>query len=775
MPTLRQALEALPHRDVRAIATRLAVRHRDEHRKDLWIAHILEAWANPTRQAQILAALSPTAHRAAARLASAGELPASLFLAEYGAVRRPRRDPYTSSNGSSRPTYHPPPWATPATISEELYYCGLLAPTEAVPLEKAQRLTLPLDLQPLFAPAAATSQPEAPLPTPDAPEHPLLHDLTQTLCFLLEEAAQHAEPVSLLQGRWLSPADMARLNTRLLRPDPTPLPRSHARCRRLRFLFFLATAAGLLANSDLTPSAWAWLSEPPDARWLRLWNAWRTAPLALRRAYRQPTASMPEPWPDLALRHLSGLPAAFTPSDLAQTILGHETALTAFFNAHLADLSALDAVTADLLDTLATDWGIVAALAGPPPTFRLTAFGRRLLDPTWRTDAAPGPAVAAEPIGRLEISSVGEEVKRHEWRLYLSPWAPAQCLAQLAPYAVRVGPIAADSPCHIYRLTEETVATAATVGHGLPTLLEALSDLGIALSPEQQGMLRTWHDRGHELQLLVLPIVRARRPELLAQLLQHAEGRAGLGELLAPTIAVAMLPPAKLAARLAAAGFYLRRPSEPGRTPDRSSGNEGREPEAEARPAPARCQAPPQGSSRQNADPRNGALSTVRQGNQTMSGDRNPIAGLRAPAVLWLAGQLYAALGEHLALPLPPAFADLDALLAAFDPADQALVQAQWDRLRNDLLAALDGRTFAPPPQPTDPERWRPLIKAAIAAGRSLTMRYFTAGRNVLTERTVTPHWIEEHRGVPYLRADCHLAGRILLFRLDRIQEVVEW
>jgi predicted DNA-binding transcriptional regulator YafY len=51
-------------------------------------------------------------------------------------------------------------------------------------------------------------------------------------------------------------------------------------------------------------------------------------------------------------------------------------------------------------------------------------------------------------------------------------------------------------------------------------------------------------------------------------------------------------------------------------------------------------------------------------------------------------------------------------------------------------------------------------------------MTYFTAGRNLLTRRVVTPYWLEEHRGIPYLRADCHQAGKVLLFRLDRIQEL---
>jgi predicted DNA-binding transcriptional regulator YafY len=131
-------------------------------------------------------------------------------------------------------------------------------------------------------------------------------------------------------------------------------------------------------------------------------------------------------------------------------------------------------------------------------------------------------------------------------------------------------------------------------------------------------------------------------------------------------------------------------------------------------------------------------------------------------------------LGQHTALPLPPPFADLTALLAALSPGDQAVVQAQWETLRGELQALLDGRTFAPPPEPSNPARWRPVIEAAIAASRDLAMRYFTAGRNLLTQRNVTPYWIEEHRGIPYLRADCHLAGSVRLFRLDRILELTE-
>jgi hypothetical protein len=776
VPTLRQCLEALPHRDVRGIATRLGVRRRDEHRKAGWIEGILQTWLASAGQAQIIAGLSPAARQAAIRLAQGGEFPAQLFLAEYGAVRR------------SRPAQRwlPPPWEAPQTISEELYYCGLLAATPPALLEKAVRLTLPADLQFLFAADALLGcLPASPDDTNNTAAA-LLHDVAQVLCFLIEQPG-----LTLLHGRWLAPAALAELNDRLLRPEPgrrrVQQPRSHARAPRLRFLFFLATAAGLHSCGSLTPLGWTWLAEPPALRLTLLWNAWCTAPLALRQAYRQATAALPEPWPDLALRHVARLPPPVTAAQLAQAVLGQETAFAAYFTAHLPDISALDAATASLIETLAKDWGALAPAgsADSIEPFKLTAVGHWLMDPAHGDLPARSFANDAALVTRLSVQ--GDAT----WQLTVSPWVPPLHLARLAAYAshVALAPAAAsfgktrfrpedqpketsssleepvsgrsqgngegeivasrlDPPYHIYRLDEAAVAAAAAAGHGLPALVEALAGLGVQLSPAQLVTLQAWHARGHELQLLVLPLLRAARPELLAQLHAYADVRAGLGELLSPTVAVAALPPADLAARLRAAGFF---PQGPG-TRDQESHR--------------RC------AERwdRSQEPENGAPASRPQHPASTPAKR----AVQSPAVLWLAGQLYAALSEHTTLPLPPPFADLTALLAALPPLDQAVIQAHWETVRNDLLALLDGRTFAPPPQPSDPARWRPLIESAVATGRALTMHYFTAGRNVLTQRTVTPYWIEEHRGIPYLRADCHLAGRVRLFRLDRIQELVE-
>ncbi len=739
MPTLRQSLEAMPYRDLRGVATRLNVRQRDQHHKEAWIAAIWNTWHDPGCQAHILATLSPAARTAAGRLALSGSLPAALFLAEYGPVRRPRPGQHWS----------PPPWEAPATVSEELYYSGLLAPTENTPLEKAGRLTLPADLAPLFRLMAEAPQP---LPLPMAPEANtaavLLHDVAQSLCFLV--GAHATGSLHLLHDRWLPPAALAELNRRLLRPQSVP-PRSHVRSRWLRFLFFLATAAGLQDAGRLTPSGWTWLARPLPDRLACLWDAWRTAPVALRQAYRQPTAALPEPWPDLALKHLADLPSPFTVRQLSHALLGREQEYTAYFAAHLADLSDLDAAVGDLLAALADDWGVLAA-ASPTaePAYRLTALGRWLI-----TGAqADPPAPAWEPLmpgnAQLQIAEDGH------WELSVPNWSQPIHQAHLALYASydtfrtpsppAVTPEGGQLPSqgglpsapttgvHVYRLDADTVAAAAAIGYGLPTLLAALADLGLRLTADQVAVLQAWHGRGRLLQIVRLPLLRAADKETMAQVMAHPQVRAGLGDLLAPTVALIATPAAELAQRLRAAGFF---PQEV----------EGREQGAGGR------------------------------GQGDVASRNLPFAsgGPQAIAALWLAGQLYALLGELMPLPLPPPFADLAALLDSLPPADRADVQAQWEALQNAWRNLLDGQTYAPPPQPTDPNRWRPIIETAIAAGRSLTIRYFTAGRNVLTERTVTPYWIEEHRGIPYLRADCHLAGRVRLFRLDRIVGVVDW
>jgi len=731
MPTLHEHLLTLPQRDLRAIATRLGVRRRGQNRKADWISAVAQAWQETDQRTALLAQLSPAAHAAAYRLAQAGALPAALFFAEFGAIRR-------AATGRH---WQPPPWEAPDSVSEELYYAGLLCPLPQAPLERAARLALVADLQSIFAPQ---SRPP-PLEAADllaGSEHAaaLVHDVAQLLCFLL------AQPdLRLLHGRWLAPGPLAAFNRRLLQPDPAPQRRSHKRAPRLRFIAFLAAAAGLVADGQVTPTGWAWLAQPPAPRLAQLWRAWRSAPTVLRQAFDQPEAALPPPWPGLLLDHLGRQRAPFGAADLAATLLGQAANFTTYFAAHLPDLAALDRHVAALLTGALRTWGVVteADASSPEPClYMLTETGCWLL--TAPPDAAPPVWPGAQASTLAQLTEPAPETWQIAAPISTAPHAQA-VLGLYAAYQQLLW--SADPPCHRYDLTETTVAAASAAGYELASLLQALTDLGLTLTPEQTDRLMGWHARGRELRLVTWPLLQAATPELMARLHAHAAICAGLGDLLSPTIAPTTLPPAELAARLRAAGFFLQASGVSRPEPETTNQNES-------------VQDRPPGSRRRESDDVGPTQYAVRNTPST--------------AALWLASQLYATLGEHLALPLPPPFTDLAALLAALPTSDQAIIQTQWERLRSDLQALLDGRTFAPPPVPSDPAQWRPHIEAAIAAGRPLVMRYFTAGRNVLTERTVTPYWIEEHRGIPYLRADCHLAGRVLLFRLDRIQALQE-
>ena len=64
-------------------------------------------------------------------------------------------------------------------------------------------------------------------------------------------------------------------------------------------------------------------------------------------------------------------------------------------------------------------------------------------------------------------------------------------------------------------------------------------------------------------------------------------------------------------------------------------------------------------------------------------------------------------------------------------------------------------------------------IREALEAGRALTIRYYTAGRDAVTRRTVDPMRLLLVEGRGYLEAWCRRAGAVRLFRLDRVDDVV--
>jgi proteasome accessory factor C len=63
-------------------------------------------------------------------------------------------------------------------------------------------------------------------------------------------------------------------------------------------------------------------------------------------------------------------------------------------------------------------------------------------------------------------------------------------------------------------------------------------------------------------------------------------------------------------------------------------------------------------------------------------------------------------------------------------------------------------------------------VRAALEGGHALRIRYYTAGRDVVTRRTVDPMRMLLVEGRGYLEAWCRRAGAVRLFRLDRVDDV---
>ncbi len=63
-------------------------------------------------------------------------------------------------------------------------------------------------------------------------------------------------------------------------------------------------------------------------------------------------------------------------------------------------------------------------------------------------------------------------------------------------------------------------------------------------------------------------------------------------------------------------------------------------------------------------------------------------------------------------------------------------------------------------------------VRDALAAGRALRIRYYTAGRDAVSRRTVDPMRLLIVEGRSYLEAWCRRAEGVRLFRLDRVEDV---
>ena len=328
MPTLTQHLAVLSHQDLRAIATRLHLRQRGQHTKTDWISQIATLLSHPDHLHPILTQLSGRAQHALQRLIEHDDLPAKLFFVEYGSVRRAT----TARNNAAKP------WRQPQTASEELYYIGLLHPTDALPIHKALRLTIPFDLRATLRAAITPTTP----PSHSQPQIVLCHDLAQLLIYL------HTHPaLSLRHGRWLAAPHLAGWQARMIVPGASTS--SHKQNDRPALLMFLSAAAELQVGGVLTANAWAWLALPPPDQLSTLWRAWCSAPDAIRSLFGLVSAVLSSVGLGIFIRCLATHNAPFNAAQLAGQMLSSAPNLTTYFNLQFADLSDLDHIISQVL------------------------------------------------------------------------------------------------------------------------------------------------------------------------------------------------------------------------------------------------------------------------------------------------------------------------------------------------------------------------------------------------------------------------------------------
>ncbi|MEZ4705664.1 MAG: WYL domain-containing protein [Caldilineaceae bacterium] len=723
--TMSQQLQALAHRDLRAIATRLNIRPSDAHHKAAFVQVIAAFWQTPADFEPALAALSMAARQALHQLALAGSLPAALFWQQYGALR------------PSQTHSTPPPWEQPATVSEELFYSALLHAADGQPMAKAQRLTAltGLDWRRLLAPA--------PTGQPDRRAWPLLHNMAQLLIHLHQESDSQ-----LLHGRWLPPHSLARLNQRLFHPLPSPLPRSHKQVGYLRFLAFLAQAAALSDRHGLTALAWHWLAAAPTHQLQTLYDGWRGAPRPLRRAFAQPGWGLSAPWPQPLMAQLAQQAQPIAPADLAAFLLGQQPAWQTFFTANFDDIHELTRLLTTLLAQDLTWLGLLAADAAVAavdgqPAYALTPSGAWLLGQTPHAPAITPPNAAAPVAAAPNVAETPAEptavLTIHQpdaWRLSWPAGLDFTLQARLAGYAdyqtTDHRPESADlsMPQHHHLLSRYTVARAAARQQPLITLTDALGGAGVGLTDDQQHLLAQWHDDGRQIEIFSAQLLRTRRAAETAALWQNPHLQTILGELLSPTVSLLKTDAAAAIAHLRRSGYFTAPLPTPLPTPD------SMEPWAD------------------------------------LDDELTPtdVGGL------WLAAQLYLHLGQHVALPPFISSTRLQQWLDQLPLAQQAALHSQLRQIQSHVATLLAGYTPAAPPasraSAAQVAQYRAAIERAIQAQQSLTIHYFTAGRNQLTQRTIEPYWIEEKHGVLYTRAYCCLAERDRLFRLDRIQAI---
>jgi hypothetical protein len=459
-----------------------------------------------------------------------GRMPYSHFARQYGEVR---------PMGSAR-REREKPWLNPVSVTEALYYRGLIARAfDQGPGGVAQEFAyVPSDLLELLPPLPAE---EAQPPPGYAVAPPRIRargafvapdDLTTLLAYLrLRPADAHT---------WLSAEPQPRIDVHLRRPQPT--------CRAL--LTHLAYELGLLEDQGSTTlvvaeAARPWLEAPRLEQLRSLAEAWRDTPTWNDLAHTPGLMPhKPGQWPNDPLLARGALLETLgrVPAEIWWSLDSFVEAMrreNPDFQRPGGDYHAWylhDAYSGEILHGFEY-WDYIEGalirfmIEGPlswlglvltgGKGFRLTDLGLALVGRAeWPSAADPAADVSMDEYGVL---SVPADVSRYE-RFQVSRFAAWR----RAPPAEAADE---DGGVYLYQLTPQSIERAAaqgvTVGHILPFLRRLT---GHQVPASVVNMLQAWAERGAEVTVRDMVTLTARDFGVYERMRKDETVRALLGE-----------------------------------------------------------------------------------------------------------------------------------------------------------------------------------------------------------------------------------------------------
>lgn len=620
------------------------------------------------------------------------------------------------------------------------------------------------------------------------------HDVTCLLALL------HRDDVKLLHGRWLPPRFLKQWGQLCRIPPARPQARSELQTHRRRFLHYLAEGAGLVTgftppvvrpSSSVSgkktndggrtttdnniilpaPAAWLWLRAPGPERIQALWEAWQRPDPDRWRRFRLPgykwltnPAALLEP---VQQAWLSLNPA--NPALLARTLLEQQPRL----------LDLLPPATIDPAETLVET--ISNIIAGPLSWLGILKTQTSGTQGTHRNLPRQFPSV---PTSSSELFDDAPPTAKFALQSHIRP-NPLKSTFTLTPLpglpdpvdlmtAIEVGRLKSELKPHTRSTVDALLPTPDSLlltsssfilslhrGWSPPALLAAINRLAERpLTGPEVEHLQAWAAAAQNVTLKQVVLLESIEPQVITRLASNRRGRNLIHRTLSPRAVV--VDPAKLPQ-------LVKRLTEQEGVPPKDEG--GRMKDEDIPPSSFI----PSASSEQ-------ALH---------------------PSYLWLAVNVYQALGRFINLPGRIPQAVIDHLTPALTPADMAAVEVMVDKTVAALRRLIEGRTPFPPwSSDSHPEeKSLAVIEQALAAGQPVELLYYAAGTDRLTRRIVEPYRVEWRGGgagegkqseivnrkrvlsgaqraqvevskIGYLIGFCRRAQAERVFRLDRIKDI---